>query len=298
MLLRQKNLRIRFKIGSEWRVFHLNKEYTVVLIHYEQPQRLVESIQIWSQQTVPPSQFIIVDDGSTFLPSLQKIYESLNLKIIKLSHTGNLGYIINQGIKEVQTDYYCIVESSLLPIGIYYAEKMLKRVSKGIQAIPIYCTTESKLAFQNKAHFIAYTHKFSINEQYSEEHKKILFDGWLLEKCLDAGELCQGFWFPVDGFIKHIDDFLNYNETYQSWGCYDLDYMYRCELSKKKTYCYADMAFMHLDYPKTSLLYQVPQEIYYLDYCYRYYRMHNINYLDQKTMNTIREMYGNRIQLS
>lgn len=270
------------------------KEYTLILIHYQQIERLKFALDTWAKQTIRPKEILIIDDGTPNFDKVSFTGLNLNIKIFSISHSGNLGKMINYGVSLVKTTYYLILEPSLLPLGPFFAEKMLSRVDKGIQAIPLYGITDTLSPFQGGFDCILFDHTYGDNKIYDFENKQKFLKICASGEYETDSSLAPSYYFPIDGFMKHIDDFLQYNETYDCWGCYDLDYQFRCVQNSIQSYLYYDMAFIHWNHPKVGDMYSRPQNLRYLAFCKEYYKTNKITFLSETEAKEIQTKYAER----
>jgi len=263
--------------------FKLGKEWSLVLIHYNQNERIPISLKYWREQSIPPTEIILLDDGSLIKPDLHAQGRE-SISVFHLEHTGNIGAILNKGIDATHTPIFMTAEPSLLPVGKYFAEKQLARLEKGSFHIPIYAITSS-LPMLDIGNIDAFDHTFGQNQRTSTR-----FGVWNIPD-LQTPRKIEGMWYPVEGHFTAKADFLRYNEKYTCWGFYDLDLAVRYYLKGIQIFTQDESAICHWNHPRIGNWYDRAKTQPLFDFCKRYYEAYKITTLDKQTENKIWQEY-------
>lgn len=267
-----------------------DKNYSLILFHHRQKDRVLRSIEIWMNQTIPPEEIIVIDDDPD-IPFVNKTQYD-NVAIYNYHSEGNIGKLLNYGISKTTTEKFFTAEPSLVPIGQYFMEKMLKRSAEKTIAIPVYCTSESYAILKGKGDFVAYQHQFGTNIPFPKAMNPMLFQGFISADKSEVGRSCHNLWYPPEGHLRYKSTFLNYNETYDCWGCYDIDYMSRMVNDHFRVKTYTDMGIVHIDHLKIGQMYSKPRNLKYLRHCLDYYHKYQISKLSSSLALDIRNQYS------
>lgn len=83
---------------------------SVIILYYNDRFHIQEAVHSVLNQTILPSQILIVDNGST--DGGLKVFENnSSIEILRLAKNQNLGFARNYGLKKVQTDFVAFLDS-------------------------------------------------------------------------------------------------------------------------------------------------------------------------------------------
>lgn len=103
---------------------------SVVVVTFNRPNDLKETIISLLNQTVKPLEIIVIDDGSTL--SIRSNFESNNLKWIRFNEEMGLSNARNYGVRISKADYIAFIDDDAV------ADKhWLEEIQKGIAKAPV-----------------------------------------------------------------------------------------------------------------------------------------------------------------
>ena len=139
---------------------------TVVIPTYNRKKTLGQALDSLTNQTLPPAEIILVDDGSTDGTAYWARKEYPQIKILEQGNQG-VSAARNAGIQEVTTDWIAFLDSD----DLWMAEK-LERQMGALEESPDYrvCHTEEQWVYRGK-------HK-PVAAPYVKQ------GGWIFERCL------------------------------------------------------------------------------------------------------------------
>lgn len=261
----------------------MKNDYTVVLIHYNQPDRIELAYNAWMAQTIQPKKILVIDDGSEF-KQFKTLPQHQEIEYVMLPHRENLPLNLNIGIDKVTTEYFIDCEPSLIPVGKYYVEKQfyyLQKYNKRIIPMMIYANDYNDIAKYKQTEIF----KFGFGKEYliqTINEFNMLYELWNTKKTSDI-QTFTDFWRPSGGTVCETSEFLRYNEGYHGWGLYDMDYEYRWLKANQTVMGCIDHAIVHINHPKNTndSFYQAGdnRNIVYYNFCLTYYRLHNVTKL-------------------
>lgn len=199
-------------------------KYTVLMLHYNQQDRLQGIIDTWNKQTIPPEKILVLDDGSDDAPASR----DSNVEIVRLPHTMNVGKNINVGYDMVETGYYVVTSADLF-CNPEFAERSMKLLRDELppMSVPVgqFIKTSTLDPCQDKKP----TRVGGRTVEFRKNGMKVKF--------------------PVgEGWMRRTSECLYYSEDYTGWGFEDTDYMARFKLAGGKFFGYNYLRLFHLDH--------------------------------------------------
>ena len=112
----------------------MNDTVGIVLCYYEQPDYLYECVRSLLEQTRPPDEVVIVDDGSCLFPIEETVLDEFSYLPVRLLKQANEGVANarNRGISELKTSLIVTLDADDLLAPDYLSVLSAAMVEKGV----------------------------------------------------------------------------------------------------------------------------------------------------------------------
>jgi glycosyltransferase involved in cell wall biosynthesis len=192
-------------------------DYTVIFTVWNKTKQLNERIQDWWNLPLlmQPNEIIVLDDGSDDPPQ-----DSNKVRVIHFKHTGNLSHIQNIGVDECKTDWLIFTDPSHI-VTLEYLSILFSFRDEKILLIPTI-----------------------VNVIRKEDIKPICTP---LSSFID---IPNGDYFPNGPSLMNKKTFLYFNEFYDGYGMYDIEYGIRWLLAGYRARFCTKLFLFHIEHER------------------------------------------------
>ncbi len=108
----------------------MKKKVSVVIVTYNRPKDVLETVESLLRQSVKPFEIIVIDDGSN--PPVTLEFQSENLKVIRFDQEVGLSNARNHGVKIANGEYIAFIDDDAI------AEKnWVEEIQKGLESADV-----------------------------------------------------------------------------------------------------------------------------------------------------------------
>ena len=174
----------------------------VVIPTFNRPKQTIRAVNSVLNQTIRPSQIVVVDDGSDAenVSELEQGLSNLNVEFIKLNHSGNPGLVRNAGIERLKTSLVAFLDSD-----DYWMPKKIEVQLSLISELKIRAICSNALINTSDAPNLEYQSRSSgkISQKTLFKSNQIICSSVII----DRGILLEVSGFAEKNFVQGAEDY-------------------------------------------------------------------------------------------